>query len=234
MWAFAEAVRGIGDACRALNTPVTGGNVSFYNESADSSVYPSPVIGVVGVLDDYRLLIRQGFPSGGLVIYLLGRTLSELGGTEYGEAILGKVSGRPPRLDLDAEGRLHRLLCECARQDLLASAHDLSDGGMAVALAESSIVGGLGFTVSVQDDGLDPHVALFSETASRALVTARPGREGDVEQLAGVHQIPITRLGLTGGSRQDFADLFDVALSDAVVVYEGALPRLMSAHRVAG
>jgi len=234
MWAFAEAVRGIGDACRALNTPVTGGNVSFYNESGDSSVYPTPVVGVVGVLDDYRLLIRQGFPSGGLVIYLLGRTLSELGGTEYGEAILGKVSGRPPRLDLDAEGRLHRLLCECARQDLLASAHDLSDGGMAVALAESSIVGGLGFTVSVQDDGLDPHVALFSETASRALVTARPGREGDVEQLAGVHQIPITRLGLTGGSRQDFADLFDVALSDAVVVYEGALPRLMSAHRVAG
>ncbi|HEY3210878.1 MAG TPA: phosphoribosylformylglycinamidine synthase subunit PurL [Actinomycetota bacterium] len=233
MWSFAEAVRGIGDACRAINTPVTGGNVSFYNESGDSAVYPTPVVGMVGVLDDYRLLVRPGFPSGGLVIYVLGRTLPELGGSEYGEAVLGKVSGRPPRLDLDAEGRLHRLLHECARQDLLASAHDLSDGGLAVALAESSIAGGLGFTVSVQDDGLDPAVALFSESASRVLVTARPGREGDVEQLAAVLQIPITRLGLTGGSRLEFAGLFDVALSDAVVVHEGTLPRLMSAQRVA-
>ncbi|HYT78231.1 MAG TPA: phosphoribosylformylglycinamidine synthase subunit PurL [Actinomycetota bacterium] len=232
MWAFAEAVRGIGDACRALNTPVTGGNVSFYNESGDSVVYPTPVVGVVGVLDDYRLLIRQGFASDGLVIYLLGRTLPELGGSEYAETILRKVSGRPPLLDLEREGRLHRLLHECARQDLLASAHDLSDGGLAVALAESSIAGGLGFTVSVQDDGLDPYVALFSETASRVLVTAKPGREGDFEQVAAVHQIPITRLGLTGGSRLEFASLFDVALSDAVVVYEGALPRLMSTQRL--
>ncbi|MGH2557284.1 MAG: phosphoribosylformylglycinamidine synthase subunit PurL, partial [Actinomycetota bacterium] len=112
MWAFAEAVRGIGDACRALNTPVTGGNVSFYNESGDSSVYPTPVVGVVGVLDDYRLLVRHGFPEDGLVIYLLGRTLPELGGSDYGDAVLGSVSGRPPGLDLDSEGRLHRLLPE--------------------------------------------------------------------------------------------------------------------------
>jgi phosphoribosylformylglycinamidine synthase subunit PurL len=234
MWAFAEAVRGIGDACRALNTPVTGGNVSFYNESGDSSVYPTPIVGVVGVIDDYRLLVRHGFPVGGLVIYLLGRTLSELGGSEFADAVLGKVSGRPPRLDVEAESRLHRLLNECAGQDLLGSAHDLSDGGLAVALAESSIAGGLGYTVSVPDDGLEPHVALFSESASRALVTARPGREGDVEQLAAVHQVPISRLGLTGGSRLELAGLFDVALSDAVVVYEGALPRLMSAQRLAG
>jgi phosphoribosylformylglycinamidine synthase len=168
------------------------------------------------------------------VIYLLGRTLPELGGSEYGDAVLGKVTGRPPRLDLDAEARLHRLLHEYGRQDLLGSGHDLSDGGLAIALAECSIAGGVGFTVSVPDDGLDPHVALFSESASRALVTARPGREADVEQLAAVHQVPITRLGLTGGSRLEFAELFDAALSDAVVVYEGAIPRLMAAHRLAG
>jgi phosphoribosylformylglycinamidine synthase II len=233
MWAFAEAVRGIGDACRALNTPVTGGNVSFYNEKGDSAVFPTPVVGVVGVLDDYRLLMRQGFSSDGLVIYLLGGTLPELGGSEYAEAILGRVSGRPPRLDLDAEASLHRYLQESARQDLLASAHDLSDGGLAVALAESSIAGALGFTVSIPNDEMEPHVALFSESATRVLVTARPGREGDVEQLAAVHQIPITRLGLTGGSRLEFAGMFDVALSDAVVVYEGALPRSMSAQRLA-
>jgi phosphoribosylformylglycinamidine (FGAM) synthase-like enzyme len=115
----------------------------------------------------------------------------------------------------------------------LASAHDLSDGGLAVALAESSITGGLGFTVSVPDEGLDPHVALFSESASRVLVTARPGGEADLEQVAAVNQVPVTRLGLTGGSRLDFANLFEIALSDAVVVYEGAIPRLMSEQRLA-
>ncbi len=233
MWAFAEAVRGIGDACRVLNTPVTGGNVSFYNEKGDSAVFPTPVVGVVGIMDDYRLMMRKGFPADGLVIYLLGRTLPELGGSEYAATILGKVSGRPPRLDLDAEASLHRFLNECARQDLLASAHDLSDGGLAVALAESSIAGGVGFTVSISDEALEPHVALFSESASRVLASARPGTEGDVEQLAAVHQVPIMRLGLTGGSRLEFAGLFDPPLSDAVVVYEGSIPRSMAAQRLA-
>ena len=234
MWAFAEAVRGIGDACRALNTPVTGGNVSFYNESGESSVYPTPVIGMVGMLEDYRLMLRQGFPSEGLAIYLVGATSSELGGSEFAEVVLGRVSGRPPQLDLDAESRLHRLLQECSKEDLLGSAHDLSEGGLAIALAESSIAGAMGFAVSVPDDGLDPHVALFSESASRVLMTARSGREADVEQLAGVHQLPIAKLGVTGGSRLEFAGMFDVPLSDAVVVYEGAIPRLMSAQRLAG
>jgi phosphoribosylformylglycinamidine synthase II len=234
MWAFAEAVRGIGDACRALGTPVTGGNVSFYNESGESAVYPTPVVGMVGLLEDYRLLVRTGFPAGGLTVYLLGDTRAELGGSEFAEAVLGKVSGRPPALDLDAEARLHGLLHECARQDLLASAHDLSDGGLAVALAESAMAGGVGFTVTLPDGGLPSHVALFSESASRALVTARAGREADVEQMAAVQHVRIRRLGLTGGSRLEFADQFDVPLSDAVVVYEGAIPRLMSAARLAG
>jgi phosphoribosylformylglycinamidine synthase subunit PurL len=229
MWAFAEAVRGLGDACRALGTPVTGGNVSFYNESGDSAVYPTPIVGMVGILEDYRLLVRQGFTAGGLSIYVLGRTLPELGGSEFAEVVLGKVTGRPPALDLDAEARLHRMLHECARQDLLASAHDCSDGGLAMALAEAAIAGGIGFTVAVPGD-LQPHVALFSESASRAVVTARPGREADVEQLAAVHQVPIDRLGLTGGSRLELAGLFEMPLSDAVVEFEGAIPRLMSAR----
>jgi phosphoribosylformylglycinamidine synthase II len=234
MWAFAEAVRGIGDACRALGTPVTGGNVSFYNESGDSAVYPTPVVGMVGLLEDYRLLVRTGFLSGGLTVYVLGDTRAELGGSEYAEAVLGKVSGRPPRLDLDAEARLQGLLYECARQDLLGSAHDVSDGGLAMALAESAMAGGVGFTVTLPDGDLPHHVALFSESASRVVITARSGREADVEQLAAVQQVPIRRLGLTGGTRLEFADLFDVPLSDAVVVYEGAIPRLMSEARLAG
>jgi phosphoribosylformylglycinamidine synthase II len=234
MWAFAEAVRGIGDACRALGTPVTGGNVSFYNESGDSAVYPTPVVGMVGLLEDYRLLVRTGFPSGGLTVYVLGETRAELGGTEFAEAVLGKVTGRPPGLDLEAEARLHWLLYECARQDLLGSAHDVSEGGLAVALAESAMAGGVGFTVTPPDGGLPHHVSLFSESASRVVITARSGREADVAQLAAVQQVPIRRLGLTGGSRLEFADLFDVPLSDAVVVYEGAIPRLMSSARLAG
>jgi phosphoribosylformylglycinamidine synthase II len=232
MWAFTEAVRGIGDACTALGTPVTGGNVSFYNESGGVAIYPTPVVGMIGLIDDYRLLIRPGFTAPGLTIYAVGHTLAELGGSEFAEVVLGKVSGRPPTLDLEAEGRLHRFLHECSRQDLLSSGHDLSDGGLAVALAECAISGGVGFTVAVPSDGLSPHVALFSESASRAVLTARDGREADVENLAAVHHVPIARLGLTGGSRLDFAGLFDLPLSDAVVVYEGAIPSLMSGARV--
>ena len=229
MWAFAEAVRGIGDACRALGTPVTGGNVSFYNESGSAAVYPTPVVGMVGLLDDYRLLVRPGFREGGLTIYLLGRTLPELGGSEFADVVLGKVSGRPPALDLRAELALHRLLVEYSRQDLLESAHDLSDGGLAVALAECAIAGGLGFTALLPiTDDLPPHLALFSESASRAVITARQGREAEVERLAAVHGVHIARLGFTGGSNLELAGAFRVPLSDAVVVYEGAIPRLMS------
>src|SRR5438876_3079494 len=131
MWAFAEAVRGMGAACRAFGTPVTGGNVSFYNESGGSALYPTPVVGMLGLLDDYRLLMRTAFPALGLPIYLLGSTFPELGGSELAEVVLGKVSGRPPALDLETEANLHQLLYECSRQDVLGSCHDLSDGGLA-------------------------------------------------------------------------------------------------------
>jgi phosphoribosylformylglycinamidine synthase II len=233
MWAFAEAVRGLGDACRFLGTPVTGGNVSFYNESGGSAIHPTPVVGMVGLLEDYRLLCRSAFPSGNLAIYLLGETRPELGGSQYAEVVLGKVSGRPPVLDLEAEARLHRLLREAAAAGVLASAHDLSDGGLAVALAESAIAGGVGFTVSLPDRGLPPHVALFSESASRAVVAARPGREADLEELAASHRVPVLRLGITGGPRLRFERVFEVPLSDAVVAYEGAIPALMAGRPTA-
>src|SRR5438552_3863900 len=165
----------------------------------------------------------SGAPAG-LSIYLLGSTHSELGGSEFAEVVLGKVSGMPPALDLAAEARLHVFLQECSRQDLLASSHDLSDGGLAVALAESAMAGGVGFTVAAPADGLAAHAALFSESASRVLVTAREGREAELEEKAGKQGVPITRLGLTGGTRIEFAGLFDVPLTDAVVVYEGTIP----------
>jgi phosphoribosylformylglycinamidine synthase subunit PurL len=234
MWAFAEAIRGLGDACRALDTPVTGGNVSFYNESGDSAVNPTPIVGMVGLIEDYRLMLRPGLPGAGSPIYLLGATLPELGGSELAEVVLGKVSGRPPVVDLKAEANLGRMLRECARREVAASAHDLSDGGLAVALAEAAMAGGVGFTASVPDGGLPPHVALFSESASRCVVTAVHGREGDLEGLASAHGVPITRLGLTGGKRLEFAGVLDIPLSDAVAVHEGAVPMLMSGQRLPG
>jgi phosphoribosylformylglycinamidine synthase II len=226
MWAFAEAVRGMGDACRALGTPVTGGNVSFYNESGDSAVYPTPVVGMLGLIEDYRLLVGTGFPQPGLLVYVLGETLPELGGSEFAEVVLGRVSGRPPALDLDRERHLLELLQEAAAGDVLSSAHDCSDGGLAVALAECAIATGTGFAVALPGD-LPPHVALFSESASRAVVSVRSGNAGALEALCRDHHTPFARIGETGGPRMVFDTLFELTVNEARAVHEGAIPRLL-------
>ncbi|MFN2545307.1 MAG: phosphoribosylformylglycinamidine synthase subunit PurL [Actinomycetota bacterium] len=228
MWQFAEAVRGMGDACRALATPVTGGNVSFYNESGESAIWPTPVIGMLGLIEDYRLLVGIGFRRPGDVIYLLGETFAELGGSEFAEAVLGAVSGRPPSLDLDAEKALLELLVEVAAADLLESAHDCSDGGLAVTLAESAIAGDTGFAISLAGD-LPWHVALFSESASRAVVSAAPENAERLEELAMARHVPFARLGETGGPRMVFDTLFEATVAEARDAYESAIPRLLAA-----
>jgi phosphoribosylformylglycinamidine synthase subunit PurL len=232
MWAFHETIRGMADACRALGTPVTGGNVSFYNESGDSAIWPTPVVGMLGLLDDYRLRVGHGFASGA-VVYLLGETFAELGGSEYAEVLLGVVSGRPPGLDLDREAGLVALLVEAARGDLLASAHDCSDGGLAVALAESALGGDCGFAVTLPGD-LPPHVGLFSESAARAVVSVEPAKTSAFEALAAERQVPFSRLGETGGPRMLFGEAFELTVADAREVYEAALPRLISGEWSAG
>jgi phosphoribosylformylglycinamidine (FGAM) synthase-like enzyme len=226
MWAFAESVRGMGDACRALGTPVTGGNVSFYNESGDSAIHPTPIIGMLGLLEDYRLLVRSAFPRPGLYVYLLGETFPELGGSEFAEMVLGRVAGRPPALDLEREADLLALLQEAARGDLLASAHDCSDGGLAVALAESSIAGDTGFAVTLPGD-LPAHITLFSESASRVVVSVAAENADALEALAERHRTPFARLGETGGPRMVFDTLFEVTVDEAGAVYESALPSLL-------
>jgi phosphoribosylformylglycinamidine synthase subunit PurL len=228
MWSFAQAVWGMADACRAFETPVTGGNVSFYNESGDSRIYPTPVIGMLGLIEDYRLMVRTGFPGPGLVVYLLGETLPELGGSEFAEVMLGATDGRPPALDYERESRLHRLLYEAARQDILASAHDCSDGGLAVALAEAAIAGDTGFAVSLPGD-LPPHVLLFSESASRAVVSLPPERVTVFEALANLHRVPAARLGETGGPRMVFDPWFETTVGESTALYEDAIPRLLRA-----
>ncbi len=230
MWQFAESVRGIADACRALETPVTGGNVSFYNESGDSAIWPTPVIGMLGLLPDYRLAVRHAIAEGAL-LYLLGETFPELGGSELGEVELGVVAGRPPALDLDRERALHRLLVEGSRADLVRSAHDCGDGGLAVALAESAISGGTGFAVSMPGD-LPAHVAMFSESASRAVVSVDPDRAAELEDLAGALRVPCARLGETGGPRMVFDRVADVTVDEAAAAYEDAIPKLMAGSGV--
>jgi phosphoribosylformylglycinamidine synthase subunit PurL len=212
MGQFARAVQGMGDACRALDVPITGGNVSLYNETDGRPIFPTPVMGVVGLLEDTSHALRRWFSAEGDAVYLLGVTGADLGGSEWLKVMHGRAAGRPPRLDLDAEKALHRFLAEAAAERLLRSAHDLSDGGLAVALAECCFRGeepGLGGRFDLDDlpvleaeEGgalARPDVLLFSETPSRAVVTTRD--EPRLRELASHHGVRWARLGETGGDR---------------------------------
>ncbi len=226
MWQFAESVRGMGEACDALATPVTGGNVSFYNESGNSAIDPTPVVGMLGLLSDYRLRVPSAFPQAGLAIYLLGETAAELGGSEFAEVVLGETGAMPPGLDLNAEHALIELLVSAAGETLLASAHDCSDGGLAVALAECAIGGGHGFAVSLVTD-LPPHVALFSESSARALVSVAPLDEDRFGALTLAHGVPARRIGETGGSRAVIDGAIDRTVAELSATWEQAIPRLL-------
>jgi phosphoribosylformylglycinamidine synthase len=179
--------------------PITGGNVSLYNETDGRAIDPTPVIGVVGLLEDARHALRSAFRAEGDAIYLLGTTTADLGGSEFLKVVHGRVAGRPPRLDLEAEKRLHALMAEAAGEGGLVSAHDPSDGGLAVALAECCFRGeepGPGARVELPG-GLRPDVLLFSESPSRMVVSTREGAR--LEALASPHGVPCARIGTVGG-----------------------------------
>ncbi len=226
MGQFTESIRGMRDACTALGTPVTGGNVSFYNESGDSAVDPTPVIGMLGLLPDYRLRVPSAFPRGGLSVYLLGETFAELGGSEFAETVLEAGGGRPPALDLARESALIDLLVEAAGETVLASAHDCGDGGVAVALAECAIGAGHGFAVHIPGD-LPAHVALFSESASRVVVSVESADEERFVALAAAHGVPCVRLGETGGPRAMIDGLVDLPVEALADAWSNAIPRLL-------
>ena len=226
MWQFSETIRGMGEACRELGTPVTGGNVSFYNETGESAIWPTAVVGMLGLLDDYDKQVGIAFEPD-REIYLLGETFPELGGSEYAEAILGTVSGRPPALDLAREAGLIAMLVDASASGLLASAHDCSDGGLGVALAESAMAGGCGFQVYLPDGDLAPHLGLFSESASRAVVSVEPARAAELEALAAQHEVPFARLGETGGAVMRVDGLVEISVEQARSVYESAIPEIM-------
>jgi phosphoribosylformylglycinamidine synthase len=197
-WTFREAVEGLAEACRHAGVPVISGNVSFYNESFGNAIYPTPTVGMVGVIDDVEKAVRMAFSTERDVIVRLGETDAEFGGSEYLSMVHDTIAGAPPAVDLDAEAALRRVLIEAAERGLLASAHDCSEGGMVVALAECCIAGGVGADVHLDGD-LAPVVALFSESQARAIVSLAEADIDALEDLAEEAGVPFGVVGTVGG-----------------------------------
>jgi phosphoribosylformylglycinamidine synthase len=238
MWQFARAVEGIGEACRALGVPITGGNVSLYNETDGRAIYPTPIVGVVGLLEQADHVLERRFQRPGDLVILLGQGHGELGGSEYLKLVAALVRGVPPALDLQAERALQDLLVRLAGDRLVRSAHDCSDGGIAVALAECCFgSGGAGAEASI--DGVnvsrDPRVndaaALFGESASRVVVSATPGDVTEVLRRAAAARVPARVIGETGGNRLRIAvagrTVIDVSVDEAEGVWSTAIERCL-------
>ncbi|NOX37118.1 MAG: phosphoribosylformylglycinamidine synthase subunit PurL [Calditrichaeota bacterium] len=227
---FKEAVAGIGDACRILETPVTGGNVSFYNESPEGAVYPTPVIGMVGLIEDIDHITPAGFQNAGDRIYLIGETRPEIGGSEFLKEVYQKVTGDVPALDLAQEKAVQQAVLGAIREGLVASAHDLSDGGLAVALAECCILNPnrpIGAEIEFPIDAPRPEWWLFSESQSRFLLTASPRNHQQLERWFQERQIPIQYLGTVGGNHLVISPHLNIPVSELVEIYYHTLPRIM-------
>jgi phosphoribosylformylglycinamidine synthase len=209
MWQFERAIVGLVDGCRELGTPVTGGNVSFYNQTGDQAILPTPVIGVLGLIDDVSLRTPTGFVNDDDVVLLLGETRDELAGSAWAGVIHDHLGGLPPKVDLDHEKRLAEVMVGAAGQQLLTSAHDLSEGGLAQALVESVLRHDRGATITLPAD-LDPFVALFSESTGRVVVSLPAGKRSAFVELCAGHGISVHELGAVGGDALDIAGLFAI------------------------
>jgi phosphoribosylformylglycinamidine synthase subunit PurL len=223
MWQFTETIRGIADGCLELGIPVTGGNVSFYNQTGSTPINPTPVIGVLGVIDDVSTRRSIAFWADGEVIFLLGTTRDEFGGSEWAHVAHGHLGGRPPLVDFAAERALAALLVEAARDGVVAAAHDVSDGGLAQVVVESCLRGGRGARISLPGD---PFVALFSESTARAVVAVRADKVPALITIAAAHGVPLVELGGTGGETLEFVDLFATPISVLRAASESTFPAL--------
>ena len=231
MWQFKQATTGLADGCLELGIPVTGGNVSFYNQTGDVAIFPTPVVGVLGVIDDVARRIPSGWQDEGNNIYLLGVTKDELDGSVWSEVVHEHLGGRPPSLDLDFEKRLAELLHGASLQGLIASATDLSEAGLAQALTESVLRFNMGARVWITElcerDGIDRTAALFSESTGRVLVSV--GREDDVKfvGLCDARNIPVLRIGVTDNTGQlEIQDLATWKLDELRSPWAATLPEL--------
>jgi phosphoribosylformylglycinamidine synthase II len=229
-WQLEKAAEGISEACRELNAPVIGGNVSLYNENAKGAIYPTPVIGMVGLIHDVDHITTQGFKKEGDVIILLGETKAELGGSEFQYVIQGVTEGRPPELDIKKEKQVQDTVLEAIQKGFVASAHDLAEGGVAAALAESCISGGLGAEVNFNTD-LRADFALFSESQSRILLSASPEKAEAVQKLAAGKGVPYQVLGTVGGDKLNIAvngsNVITSKVEHLKKIWKEAIPCLM-------
>ncbi|MEW6060571.1 MAG: phosphoribosylformylglycinamidine synthase subunit PurL [Bacteroidota bacterium] len=196
-WQFTEAIAGMKEACLALETPVTGGNVSFYNESPTASVFPTPTIGMLGIIEKESHVTTADFKEAGDAIYLLGTNRGDISGSEFLFQEYGMTSGDAPHFDLSFEVKLQRCALEMIQHELIKSAHDVSDGGLIISLLESCIIGKtiFGFDIQLKSDGIALHKILFGEDQSRIIMTADIKNEQLLKQFADGHSVPLTRLG---------------------------------------
>jgi phosphoribosylformylglycinamidine synthase len=237
MWQFAEAVRGLADGCAELGIPVTGGNVSFYNSTGAAAIHPTPVVGVLGVLPDVAARVPIGFTTPGDVVILLGETREELSGSEWAWVAHGHLGGSPPRVDLAAERRLGELVAAANQVDLIRSAHDLSDGGLAQALVECCLRHGFGAAIQLPDGAPGGGFGfLFSESAGRALVSVPLGREKAFIAICDERGVAWTALGVVGSpdGELEIAGEFQVPLSELRAAWSGTLPALFDQLAPAG
>jgi phosphoribosylformylglycinamidine synthase len=240
-WQFSQTIDGITKACEALEIPITGGNVSLYNETLGEGIYPTPVLGVVGILDDVHKAAKMPFARTGRTVVLLRGgeagditdAQSEFGSSEYAKEVLGTLWGYPPELDLEQEAALQKAVIELIQSGLVESVHDCSDGGIAVALAEKALPKGIGARVNLASDGLFAEFSLFGEDASRILISCDPGNVMRIQKVAKKFGIFADVIGETAGNRLEISldgtGVVSAAVADLSSAYEGALEAALRA-----
>jgi phosphoribosylformylglycinamidine synthase II len=239
MWQFSQAVDGITKACEELEIPITGGNVSFYNETLGEGIYPTPVLGVVGIVEDVSKATLPHFRETGRAVVLLWGSEPgdatdaevEFGSSEYAKAVLGELWGFPPALELDGEAGLQRAILELITAGAIDSAHDCSEGGLAVALAEATFGKGVGCAAELGGHGLAPEFVLFGEDASRIVISCDPANLARIKEVAAKHGVAAERLGETGSSnleiRIEGKAVVSASIAELRDVYENALERAL-------
>lgn len=234
MWQLVQAIDGLSQACEALGVPVTGGNVSLYNSTGEpgtqgSAIHPTPVVGVLGVLDDVATRTASGWQDEGLTVFLLGSTREELSGSAWADVIHNHLGGLPPAVDLDAERHLAEVLISASEQGLAQAAHDLSEGGLAQALVESVTRFGTGARIDIasvlERDRVDETSALFSESQARAVVAVREDDAARFVELCEQHGVPQLAIGTTGGQELRIEGVGDFTVAELRTLREGTLPR---------
>jgi phosphoribosylformylglycinamidine (FGAM) synthase-like enzyme len=230
---FDRVISGLGDASRAFNIPITGGNVSLYNENPSGAIDPTPIVGMMGLFSNVEKAVTQWFKEEGDLVYLLGNIEDSVGASRYLQIHYGKKTGLCPKLNLDVELGLHKALRESAETKILQSAHDCSDGGFAVTLAECCMTGLtheaplLGAKLSIPGDGrLDGR--LFGEAQSRAVVSCKPGNAAQLEAVAKKHGVPIEKIGQVGGDSLVIGTEVNVPVTKLADLFFTSIEKMMA------